>query len=133
MFPGNVKGMDQRPFLLRLTKAIAKFIGSWWGVFAHTLWFAFWLMLDFSVERLSFWVSLEAIFIGIFLLMAANQAEIERDRMEARDRSREMQNVKEDLELDRREEHELREIKEMLAAVQRDLNELKGKLKNQNG
>src|SRR3990172_3676915 len=113
--------MDQRPFLLRLTKAIAKFIGSWGGGFAHTLWFAFWLMVDFFVERFLFWVSLEAIFIGIFLLMAANQAEIERDRMEARDRSREMQNVKEDLELDRREEHELREIKEMLAAVRAPL------------
>jgi len=118
---------DQRSFLLRLTKTIAKFIGSWWGVLAHTLWFAFWLMLNFSVERLSFWVSLEAIFIGIFLLMAANQAEIERDRMEARDRSREMQNVKEDLELDRREAHELREIKEMVAAIKKDVSELKGK------
>ena len=90
-------------------------------------------MLDFSVERLSFWVALEAIFIGSFLLMAANQAEIERDRLEARDRSREMQNVKEDLEPDRREEHELQDIKEMLAAIKKDLSELKGKLKNQNG
>jgi len=47
--------------------------------------------------------------------------------MEARDRSREMQNVKEDLELDRREAHELREIKEMVAAIKKDVSELKGK------
>lgn len=120
--------MGKKTLLVKLTKAVAWFIGSWWGVLAHTLWFTFWLALDFSVERLTFWVSLEAIFIGIFLLMAANQAELERDRREARERAREMQKVEEDLHLDRKEAKDIQEIKEMMSLLQKDMDAVKKRM-----
>ncbi len=81
----------------------------------HTTWFTVWLILDFSVERLTFWISLEVIFILIFLFMAANQAEVDRDRREARERAKEME--------------EIRGIKETLTSLKNDIKEIKQTLK----
>ncbi len=64
-------------------RIIAWLAGSWWGVILHALWFGIWLTYHFSINLLTLAVSLEAIFLGIFLLMASNQAEIERDKREA--------------------------------------------------
>lgn len=106
-------------------------MGSWWGVFTHTAWFTIWLIFDFSLERLTFWVSLEAIFIGIFLLMSANKAEVERDRREARERAKEMQQVQRDVELDTKEIEEIKNIKDMIAVLQKDLKKIRTGLDRQ--
>ena len=70
----------------KVNKAILKIItwllGSWWGVILHAAWFGGWLIYDFNLNILTMSVSLEAIFIGIFLLMVGNEAEAERDRRE---------------------------------------------------
>jgi len=70
----------------KVNKAVLKFvswlIGSWWGVILHAVWFGVWLVYDFNLNILTMSVSLEAIFIGIFLLMASSEAEAERDRRE---------------------------------------------------
>ncbi len=66
--------------VVRLAKWIA---GSWWGVVLHTAWFTAWLIYDFNINILTLAVSLEAIFIGIFLLMASDRAETTRDKREA--------------------------------------------------
>lgn len=120
--------MGKEGLLDKTTKLVAWFIGSWWGVIAHTAWFTVWLILDFSVDKLTFWVSLEAIFIGIFLLMASNRAELERDRREARERAKEMQQVKEDLDLDTKAMEEINNIKESISALQKDTNLIKKQL-----
>jgi uncharacterized membrane protein len=116
-------------FLDKLTRVIAWFIGSWLGVLAHVIWFSTWIVLDLPIEHLTFLVSLEAIFIGIFLLMAANQEEKDRLLREAREKAREMQHMKEDLELDRKEAEELKEIKEGFASLKSDLEAIKTELK----
>jgi len=64
-------------------RVVAWLAGSWWGVILHAAWFAIWLTYNFNLNLLTLAVSLEAIFLGIFLLMASNQAEMERDRREA--------------------------------------------------
>ena len=70
-------------FLDKVTRAVAWFMGSWWAVLFHTSWFTIWLIFNFNIDTLTLWVSLEAIFIGIFLLMASNRAEVARDRVES--------------------------------------------------
>jgi uncharacterized membrane protein len=117
--------MKKEKPLDKATRAIAWFMGSWWGVLTHVIWFSAWIIFGFSVEYLTFWVSLEAIFIGIFLLMAANQSEKDRDRRDARERAKEIQQVAEDVELDTKAMEELQLIKQMLTTMQSDLNKLK--------
>jgi len=115
----------KQSFLDKATKAIAWFIGSWWGVFAHTAWFAVWLILDFNIERLTLIVSLEAIFIGIFLLMYSNKAEMKRDLVQAQKQAKTLSETIADVSLDRKQLVTLEEINKKLDTLQQDVNNLK--------
>jgi uncharacterized membrane protein len=97
----------------RFTGLISWFLGSWWAVFFHTLWFTIWLILDFDVNLLTFSVSLEAIFIGIFLLMASNKAEEKRDELESKRRARSRKRIEHDIKLDEKADRQLSEIKHL--------------------
>ena len=105
----------------KFTTFVARFLGSWWAVAFHTVWFAIWLIFDFSLEALTLWVSLEAIFIGIFLLMAANKAEIERDRREAEERARQRRMVGFDISMDRKQVSDSEEIKITLKRLEKQI------------
>lgn len=109
--------MNRKSRLDQTTRTIASFIGSWWGILVHFLWFFLWHIFRFPLEKLTLLVSLEAIFIGIFLLMAANQVEAEREKREAREQARELSNVKEDLQLDQKEVQAIREIQQMVKVL----------------
>lgn len=52
---------------------IAGFIGSWQAVWLHALWFGFWFLFHCDVSLLTNIVSLEAIYLCIFLLMSQNR------------------------------------------------------------
>jgi len=115
----------------KCTDFISWFLGSWWAVIFHTLWFTIWLLLKFDVNLLTFSVSLEAIFIGIFLLMAANKAEVRRDMREARQRRQDRERLEHDIKLDEKADRQLTEIKriekeigEELKKVRKDLDRL---------
>jgi uncharacterized membrane protein len=95
----------------KFTDFISWFLGSWWAVIFHTIWFSIWLIFNFDINLLTFSVSLEAIFIGIFLLMAANKAEIRRDLHEARLRKRDRESLKHDIKLDEKADRQLLELK----------------------
>lgn len=103
----------------KLTDIISWFLGSWWAVVVHTLWFSIWLWFNFDVNLLTFSVSLEAIFIGIFLLMASNKAEEARDKKEERQRKSDRARLEADIKLDERADRQLMEIKR----IQKDLSE----------
>lgn len=120
--------MVKKKFLDRLTDIVAWFMGSWWGVVFHTIWFVFWLTFNFNLEILTLWVSLEAIFIGIFLLMASNKAEIERDRKETLARKRQMQTIKHDLVLDKRADRRQLEMIKMLRSLEKEIKSIKKKI-----
>lgn len=102
-----------KSLMSKFTDGISAFLGSWWAVVFHTLWFSIWLILHFDINVLTFSVSLEAIFIGIFLLMASNKAEIERDKREERLRRKDSERLEMDIKLDERADRQLMEIRRM--------------------
>jgi uncharacterized membrane protein len=103
----------------KFTDVISNFLGSWRAVIFHTIWFSIWLAFNFDINLLTFSVSLEAIFIGIFLLMASNRAGIERDKRQARLRKRDRQRLEADIKLDERADRQLIEIKR----IEKDMNQ----------
>lgn len=113
----------------RVTILIYHFLGSWWAVAFHTIWFAFWLLLDFDINLLAFSVSLEAIFIGIFLLMASNKAEVLRDRREVRQRREDRQRLEADIKLDQKADRQLTEIKRLHKELHLEVKAIKKLLK----
>lgn len=119
----------RKTLLDRFTDFIAWFLGSWWAVIFHTAWFGLWLVLDFDVSLLTFSVSLEAIFIGIFLLMAANKAEMVRDLREARQRARDSKRIEHDIRLDEKADRQLTEIKRLQKELHVEVRGLKRELK----
>ena len=111
-----------------LNDFIAWFLGSWWAIIFHTIWFTIWLIFDFDINILTLGVSLEAIFIGIFLLMAANKAEIKRDMREMRLRREDKKRMELDIKLDQKEARHLAEINRRLKKIEEKLNQIEEKL-----
>jgi len=109
----------------KFTDLISWFLGSWWAVIFHTLWFAIWLLLKFDVNLLTFSVSLEAIFIGIFLLMAANKAEVKRDMREVRQRKQDRGRLEHDIKLDEKADRQLAEIKRVEKEIDEELKKIR--------
>jgi len=95
-------------------KILSWLLGSWWGVILHAVWFGGWLIYDFNLNILTMSVSLEAIFIGIFLLMAGNQAEAERDRREYAAQKRNGDIIDKLLDLETRVEKQQQQILSIL-------------------
>lgn len=112
----------------RITDLVSWFLGSWAAVIFHTLWFAIWLILDFDVNLLTFSVSLEAIFIGIFLLMASNKAEIQRDLKEMKQQLRDRERMEHDIKLDEKADRQLTEIKHTQKLILAELKKIKTKI-----
>lgn len=110
--------------MAKFTDIVSAFLGSWWAVIVHTAWFSTWLWFNFDINILTFSVSLEAIFIGIFLLMASNRAEEARDKKEERQRRGDRERIETDIKLDERADRHLLEIKR----IQKDLTEQMEKL-----
>jgi uncharacterized membrane protein len=117
-----------RTFANRMVDAVSWFLGSWVGVIFHTLWFAIWLVFHFDINILTFSVSLEAIFIGIFLLMSSNKAEIKRDRREARQRKEDRKRLEHDIRLDQKADRQLTEIKRLHKGLHRETKLIKKRL-----
>lgn len=113
----------------KITDRISWFLGSWLAVIFHTVWFAIWLIFDFNINLLTFSVSLEAIFIGIFLLMNANKAEKQRDAREARERINDRKRLEHDIKLDEKADRQLTEIKRLHKELHEDMRRIKKQLK----
>lgn len=119
----------------KFTDFVSWFLGSWFGVLFHSLWFVTWLIMDFDINLLTFSVSLEAIFIGIFLLMSGNKAEVKRDLREARQRANDRKRLEQDIKLDQKADRQLTEIKRLhkelhleIKTIKKDISYLKTKL-----
>jgi len=113
----------------KFTELVSWFLGSWWAVVFHTVWFAVWLLLDFDVNLLTFSVSLEAIFIGIFLLMSSNKAEEQRDIREERLRRSDRKKIEHDIKLDEKADRQLSEIKRLQKELHNEVKVLKKEIK----
>ncbi len=119
----------------KFTQTVSNFLGSWIGVIFHSVWFLTWLVLDFDINVLTFSVSLEAIFIGIFLLMAGNKAEEKRDAREAKQRASDRERLEQDIKLDQKADRQLTEIKKLhkelhleIKKLKKDINLIKSKI-----
>lgn len=131
MFAGRLKKKGERDSTLpdKITDYLSWFLGSWWAVFFHTFWFSVWLILDFNIDLLTFSVSLEAIFIGIFLLMASNKAERVRDQRAAQQRKADRERLETDIKLDEKADRQLAEIKKLQKELHREVISIKKELK----
>jgi len=109
----------------RLTSIIARFIGSWWGVLFHTTWFTVWLILSLDINTLTFAVSLEAIFIGIFLLISDNKAEAQRDRRDYAAQKRESDITERMYDLVNKQNHRNEQILTLVSGIQQSLEDHK--------
>ena len=98
-----------------LTDTIAQFLGSWSAALIHVIWFSLWLILELDINALTLYVSLEAIFIGIFLLMAANRAERQREQLHSRDQARVESDLKIDVDIDKKQEKKLDQILKLVS------------------
>lgn len=113
--------------LSKFTRFISWLVGSWIGVLLHMLWFGIWLYYNFSIDLLTLSVSLEAIFIGIFLLMASNEAEAARDAKERRERMKDRHVLKEDVSLDEIELNYIKELRKEIRALHEKIDALQSK------
>lgn len=66
----------------RLADWLSLWTGSWPSVTLHTVWFVAWWYLHLDVDLLTLIVSLEAIYLCVFLLMSGNR-QSDRDRHHA--------------------------------------------------
>jgi uncharacterized membrane protein len=69
-------------FADRIADRVSAFIGSWLCLWLHTIWFLLWFDLSLDINLLTLIVSLEAIYLCVFLLMSGNR-QSERDRHQA--------------------------------------------------
>ncbi len=113
----------------KFTDVISSFLGSWWAVIFHTVWFSVWLVFNFDINLLTFSVSLEAIFIGIFLLMSSNATEAKRGKHQARLRKKDRARLERDIKLDEKADRQLTEIKRIQKDVNQKLDKVMKELK----
>lgn len=97
----------------KFTDIVYWFAGSWWAVIIHTIWFGLWIILRLNIHVLTLIVSLEAIFLCIFILMAQNRAENQRMAQGKRHRESDERRVKYDIKLDEKADRQLTEIKRL--------------------
>lgn len=118
----------------KIADKITRFAGSMAFVYLHIVWFVFWLVFahqigdPFPFGLLTLIVSLEAIFLATFIMVAQNrQAEI----AEIRDKEDEAEQdeIEEDIE-DIKEE--FTDLKDDLAEVSRLIEKIESKFPNQN-
>jgi len=105
-------------FQKQLLKIVSRIAGSWWGVILHAVWFGGWLIYDFDINILTLAVSLEAIFISIFLLMASSKAEEARDRKEAAGQRMEKDIIDKILDLEAKNQKQQQHILKILTELQ---------------
>jgi predicted membrane protein len=99
--------------------------GSWWSIAGHTLLFLF--ILKFSNDLLFFntFVSIEAIYIGILILMAEYKEQTENEKKVLERRTKDRQLVKEDVDITSHVMSEIRLLRKHQEESSRALQEIK--------
>ena len=80
-------------------KIIYLLFGSWWSVIGHSILFITILVLFKDMLLFTTFVSIEAIYYGIFILMAASREENLKAEKEKIERSKDRRLVKEDVHI----------------------------------
>lgn len=101
---------------------LVRIIGSWSSVLFHTLIFASWFIFNFDLETLLVIVSIEAIYIGIFILMAENIETAQRDHLQELKRRKDMALVKKDADVDEKSLQEIERLHLKIDLLQKKIN-----------
>ncbi len=126
-----MKQKNKKSFFDLLAEKIAWFMGSWWGVAAHIAWWATWFIFGLDFLTLTLWLSIEAIWIGIFILMVQNRAERERAELMSFYNKSEMETLERDVKLDEKFDRRQLEIVREIREIRKDLHLVKNhSLKN---
>jgi uncharacterized membrane protein len=83
--------LRERSWEVRAGDAIAAHAGKMWSIILHAIWFAAWIGVNvlggenlrfdpFPFSLLTMLVSLEAIFLSLFILVSQNQSRVQDDR-----------------------------------------------------
>ena len=110
------------------TEVIRLFFGSWYSLIGHTVLFIFMLFLYQDLLFFTTFVSIEAIYIGIFILMAEFKEQAERDALEDHRHVKDRQLVKEDVTLTHNVIEEIQMIKMHQEITSKALEEIKNAL-----
>jgi hypothetical protein len=107
------------------TEIIRLFFGSWYSVIGHTIFFILLLFLYQDLLFFTTFVSIEAIYIGIFILMAEFKEQQERDALEDHRHVKDRQLVKEDVTLTQNVIDEIQAIKKHQHLTSKALEEIR--------
>lgn len=107
---------------------VACFMGSWLGVAFHLIWWLIWLVFKLEINVLTLWLSMEAILIGMFILMVQNQGDKDRHELLNTYNKSEMETLERDVKLAERGERRQLEIMRAIRVIQADLVKLKKRL-----
>ncbi len=108
-------------FWKKFIDKLPQWVGSWWSLIIHTIWFVGWIFTGLNIETLIMIVSLEAIYLCILLLMASNEAEKRREAKAQLDHETVKQKTEEDIELDREARDDLKYIQSKLEKIEQEL------------
>lgn len=100
-------------------------MGSWWGVVFHFAWWIIWFTFSFDLLVLTLWLSIEAILIGIVILMVQNKAEVEREKILEFYSKTALETAQRDLRLDEKFDRRQLEIIREIRQIRKDLHHVK--------
>ncbi|MFA6466692.1 MAG: DUF1003 domain-containing protein [Patescibacteria group bacterium] len=79
---------------IRIIDSMNSWVGSWFFLFFHVIWFTLWLMMSWDIDMLTMIVSLEAIVLMILLLMSQNRQGIKDDLRDEADYQADINSLK---------------------------------------
>lgn len=107
------------------TEIIRLFFGSWISIIGHTILFIAILIIYPNMLFFTTFVSIEAIYIGIFILMAEFKEQAERDKLEDHRHTKDRQLVREDVTLTHNVIEEIQMIKHHQQITAKALEEIR--------
>lgn len=106
-------------------KIIITLFGSWYSIAGHTILFIIILFVSQDLLFFNTFVSIEAIYIGILILMAEYKQEEEKERKEISHRESDRKLVKEDVYITQHVMEEIKTLKAHQEASTKSLQEIK--------
>lgn len=104
-----------------MTVRVVRFFGSWFSILIHSIFFATWLIQGRKLETLLVIVSLEAIYLGILILMAENEEARIAKKIRDSQRQKDMRIVKQDVRVDLEALEEIKLLKKHIISLEKTL------------
>ncbi len=117
----KLKSSQQWQFEKFLSKSAILFVrvfGSWASVVIHTLIFGGWFLFKLNIDTLLVIISIEAIYIGIFILMAENIETAQKERLRKIEHRKDMAVVKQDVAVDQKSLQEVKKVHQKIDQIQ---------------